>query len=156
MKIYIFSLLVLVCLSCERLSDDEHCYIDPSQYDLIIKSGRLCGWCGGQDSLIVTYDQTNYGWNDPCGDNDIFISEPTDSILFTELIDVLNFDAFRAINVNSCNVCADGCDDWIEITMDENTHYIQYGYSDSSLVKPIKPLIDKLTSLRSVYNPQPD
>lgn len=146
---------VILLGACEKEASSERCYIDPAKYDLVIKTGTMCGWCGGQDSMIITYERTNYGWDDPCGDKDIFKSEKTDSTAFLHLLQLLDFETFKSIEVNSCNVCADGCDDWIQIKLNGQSHYIRYGYADTAIVDPIKPFIQKLEEIKSAYTSHP-
>lgn len=62
----------------------------------------------------------------------------------------IDLDVFSSIHLNTCNVCADGCDKWISIRNGSFYHKIRYGYGDSAVVQPIKILVDKLDSLREV------
>jgi hypothetical protein len=68
-----------------------------------------------------------------------------------KLTGIIDFDEFNNIHLNTCNVCADGCDKWITIRNGSYSHTIRFGYQDSAAVQPIKPLVDKLDSLREVY-----
>ncbi|MFB6317141.1 hypothetical protein [Saccharicrinis sp. FJH54] len=155
MKIYGLLLLCLASLmACEKSSEGEYCYIDPNQYDIVIKTGTFCGWCAGADSLLITSEIINYGWKDPCDNNDIFKSFTTDSADFEELINLLNYDEFKLLDLNSCNVCADGCDTWIEILMDNKSHYIRFGYRDTTAIAPILPLVNKLSEIKASLHSQ--
>lgn len=112
----IFFVVVIFCLiivSCEDENDNE----------IIIKVGRECGWCGGADSLAITRYSSEYIFKNAC-------NEPppgekrmkTNSAEWNELLATLNWDTFKKVNVNTCALCADGCDTWIYIKNENETH----------------------------------
>jgi hypothetical protein len=60
----------------------------------------------------------------------------------------------KKITLNSCNVCADGCDDWIYFENGTGSHYIRFGKTDPKL-EPLKTFIDKLNVIKSQYSKAP-
>jgi hypothetical protein len=51
-------LLFLFGTSCE----------DEDSVEIVIKTGRDCGWCVGSDSLVITMFSSNYKFRSPCGE----------------------------------------------------------------------------------------
>lgn len=142
--------LLLLTASCEHKNENS----DDLNYEekgLIIKMSFACGWCGGADSLIITQDVTIYNYKDPCGDNDLSDKTNTKSEDWKELNELLNFDEFEAITVNSCDVCFDGCDTWISVKSDDYNHEIRFGHNDSVVIGTILPFIQKIGDIRSRF-----
>jgi hypothetical protein len=103
------------------------------------------------DSVIINENLINYRNMNPCGHNAysrVSLMEKSEWDKITGLIDL---DTFNSIHLNSCNVCVDGCDTWLTISNGSYSHTVRFGYGDSAAVLPIKPLVDKLDSLREAY-----
>lgn len=135
-------LFSIILISCEK---------NIEQTNLIITSGTACGWCAGTDSVTITQAKTIYKFNSPCDDNDLNITRTTDSKVWNRLIDNLEISSFNAINLNSCNVCADGCDTWISVNNEGKYHRIRYGYDDSDAIDKIRPFAEQLDSIRNSF-----
>jgi hypothetical protein len=60
-------------------------------------------------------------------------------------------DDFIKLNYNSCNICIDGCDEWIYMQNEESSHKITFGpgFKNDSINK----LQTKLKQLRTEFNP---
>jgi hypothetical protein len=127
--------------------------------DLNLKTTKLeisycsvCGWCAGGDSLHLTVDSTYFLKNKPCEEltnkKDILTNKKD----WNELLDLLDYEEFQKIDLNTCNVCADGCDSWITVTDGINSHTIRYGFADSSTIETIRPFVDKLAEIKAKVN----
>lgn len=150
MKKIFYTLLILASLlSC----DDDVLF----QNEITISSGYICGWCTGADSLVINIEKTHYSNFTSCSDNpDISITENTAKNKWDELLQCLDFEKFKKIELDECNFCADGCDMWISVTKGLETHKITYGYDDSLAVSSINPLINKIEEIKSHYRPSTD
>ena len=61
---------------------------------------------------------------------------------------IVDLDEFNSIHLNTCNVCVDGCDKWITIRNGPIPIQSVLDTRILLLIQPIKPLVDKLDSLR--------
>jgi len=57
----------------------------------------------------------------------------------------------RNLGLNSCNVCADGCDDWISYVNGSESHYIRFSNDDPKL-QTIQTFVDQLNVLKKQYS----
>lgn len=120
--------IVIVLFSGASCDDDEN-----DSQSLIIMTGKACGWCAGADSLMITNHKIRYGFSGVCGKPNKSITEKTQPKEWRELRASLNWDEFKNVNVNTCALCADGCDTWIRIQNGADSHYIRFtGYSWTS------------------------
>lgn len=108
----------------------------------------ICGWCAGGDSLLITQEMTYYEANKQCGEIINKEELETADADWNELIDLLDKEEFLKIDINTCNVCVDGCDTWITLNDGGNIHTIRYGYNDSLVIEPIRPFVDKLEEIK--------
>ena len=134
---------ILLCLvgvlSCEE--DDD------KPVDIVIKTGQECGWCVGADSLIITKLNSTYAYYNPCpGIEEKNLNANTDADEWNELLATLDWDEFNQVQVNTCALCADGCDTWISVEKDRKTHRIRFT-ENSTEIEPIRPFVEKLDSL---------
>jgi hypothetical protein len=118
---------------------------------LVIKTGESCGWCAGSDSLTLTEATTYYEYHPACGGKAKYKRTNTDTQRWNELLATLDVEKFLAIDVNTCNVCADGCDVTIYLRKDNITHQIRFGLGQSPETVPIKPFVDKLNAWREEF-----
>jgi len=137
--------VLLLCLyACACENENER-----NKGELTIIAGGICGWCAGIDSVVITKDLTSFEFAN-C-DSKISKSEATKESDWNELKNSLDLGEFREINLNTCYVCADGCDIWIEIRSASFSHRIRYGYNDSIAVSEIEPFLEKVHSIRRRY-----
>jgi len=119
---------------------------------LKISSGSICGWCAGGDSLVLTQGKYDFVAFNPCSEWVYIIrkSGALTSKQWSDLLSEFNYEEFSAVDINTCNVCADGCDNWIEIELNEQKHRISFGQShtDSVAIMSILPFIGKLNELK--------
>lgn len=144
MRQSILSFLLVLCLgtACEDDKNDSR--------KLLIMTGKVCGWCGGSDSLAINSHNLVYEFRGECGSPDKSIAEVTQSEEWRELRSALNWEAFKKIDVNTCALCADGCDTWIRIQNGVESHYIRFTES-SSETEPISIFAEKLKALHDEY-----
>ncbi len=140
LKIFVIG---IITFSCVNHDEKKPVLLD----GITIKIGQRCGWCAGYDSLILTKAESNYGYHPACAGKDKNEHEQTDANRWNALLDKLDFNTFKSINVNTCNLCADGCDTWISIQKDDDIHTIQFGYT-SPEIQSIKSFIDALDAWR--------
>lgn len=141
--IAIFTLSIYACTSPTLSSKSS----DNMQFAI----GRQCGWCAGKDSLTIDYSTTAYIYEAPCDDSDFNKKDKTNKADIDELVSLLDYEAFKQIEVNSCDVCFDGCDTWVWVKKDSDFHIIQFGASDSAKIQPILPFLTKLQSIRKKH-----
>ncbi len=140
--IFLFCLLFVSCqkpFQGHSLNEDH----------LRITLNKACGWCAPGDSLILTKPTTTYVYYpSSCSKEGPHITKATGTADWHELLNLLDLKKFNAINLNTCNICVDGCDEWITIQQKGSSHTIRYGSADAKELKEIKPFIDKLHQLR--------
>lgn len=145
-RILIFAVIVVVALACK----DEQLVSEKHFSDLTIKTGTICGWCARNDTLSISGNSVRYVNFTQC-DNSIPAIEKTAEIeaqTLDSLLMLLDYDEFKKIELNTCNVCFDGCDNWIEIHQGEESHYIRFTGNESDL-EPIKGFIERLNAIKS-------
>jgi hypothetical protein len=137
-------LAILLCLfgtSCEDEDNDE----------IVIKTGRECGWCVGYDSLVITEFSSNYKFRSPCDEPaDKEKSRKTNRAEWNDLLAALNWDDFKNVNVNTCALCVDGCDTWIYIENNHESHKIRFT-DNSTEIEPIRAFVEKLNALHEEF-----
>ncbi len=138
----IFILFLVLIISCESETEKPE----------MVTIGTICGWCAGSDSLVITKQKKTFTLAAICDRKEKRTSNLTTEREWDELIALYNQQKFEAINVNTCNVCADGCDTWIRVENGNFSHEIRFGgIQDSTILKPIKEFVEKLESLKSKY-----
>lgn len=147
MNIRILSFLFVlgIFFSCEEESVENEF--------VVIRAGTICGWCNKNDTLEIKGNLVRYVNYTQCQNANPSV-EKTGNILDSEidhLLANLNVEQLRKLEINTCNFCADGCDDWIYFENDKVSHYIRFSRDDESL-KSIKPFIDELFLIKSSYS----
>jgi hypothetical protein len=118
---------------------------------LVIKAGFMCGWGSGQDSLIISSKMIEYFYSVPANSQipDVNKARATTPAEWNNILNSINFNNFLNLNYNSCNICVDGCDEWISIKNDSKSHQIRFGLGFK--IDSIKPLQDILAQLRTEF-----
>jgi hypothetical protein len=82
---------------------------------LVIKAGYMCGWGSGQDSLIISSKMIQYVYSVPANSQipEVNKARPTTPAEWNNILNSINFNNFLNLHYNSCNICVDGCDEWI-------------------------------------------
>ena len=137
---FILILIIPFIISCSK-QDDEF----GGHGSFVIEYGTVCGWCAGEESVTVSVVKADYLRQIPCGDEEgtqnktIALSEEA----WNDIISSFDYSWFQTLDYNECNVCADGCDEFIKITNNASTHEIRYSPSTE---------IDGLNNLREKLN----
>jgi hypothetical protein len=120
--------------------------------DLIIKAGYACGWGSGQDSLVISKTTIKYAYYVPARSLTpvIKINRTVPDSEWREILNTVNLDDFVKLNFQSCNICVDGCDEWISVRDDNISHEIRFGKGLN--IEPISKLQNKLAQLRTEFN----
>jgi hypothetical protein len=118
---------------------------------LVIKSGFMCGWGAGQDSLVISSTMIKYVYSVPSNSQvpEIIKERPTTATEWNNILNSINLNNFLNLNYNSCNICFDGCDEWITVKNDSISHQIRFGMGLK--IDSIKPLQDILSQLRTEF-----
>jgi hypothetical protein len=129
----IFVLAVIFIFSNCKRSD-----LSPDA-DYIIKAGFACGWGSGEDSVLISRTSIRYVYYIPSKSHDPVINKTravSDSE-WTEILNDFNLQEFVKLNYQSCEICVDGCDEWISIKGDTTSHAIQFpkGFKIDSMSK---------------------
>ena len=150
MKYSIIYICLLFLINGCSFSDPEE---SKQIQDYIIKTGTVCGWCSKNDTLTINGNEINYKNYLQC--SNINPSSKKSGVLAQEnlnrLLSSLNFEEFKTIKLNSCNVCADGCDNWIYVSKGDEFHLIKYGGNEDDLNK-IKVFIEILDGIKKEYS----
>ena len=120
--------------------------------DLIIRAGFMCGWGSGEDSLVISQTKIKYVYSIPA-QSAIPIknkSRPVSESEWAEILKDVDLDNFLKLNYQSCNICFDGCDEWITIQDDKISHNIRFG--KGSQIDTISRLQNKLAELRAEFS----
>ena len=135
-------------ITCNKTENNLSIKDDTS---LVIKAGFMCGWGTGEDSLIISSTMIKYVYIVPARSlvPEINKARPTTTTEWNNILNSINFNNFLNLNYNSCNICVDGCDEWISIKNDSISHQIRFGLGFK--IDSIKPLQDILSQLRSEF-----
>ena len=147
-RIVFVLLLFSMFFSCADLSDENE-FGD----DFILKAGTVCGWCTVNDTLEIKGVEVRYVNYEQCN-NAVAAVDKKGKLLKSEIENLLDkFDEkeFKSIELNTCNVCVDGCDNWIYFENSKGSHYIRFGGSDKKL-EPIQMFIDQLFLIKESYS----
>lgn len=119
-----FGLVLLIFLFFVNCSQEENEIHD----DFVIEFGTVCGWCAGNESITVSNSTVNYQRIIPCGENQGTFnnSKMISADLWDDIVASFNYSYFLTLDYNECNVCVDGCDEFILITNNNKTHKITY------------------------------
>ena len=124
-KSILFLQILLLSFGC---SDNE----PEEQIDFTIKYGSECGWCAGQEYITISNLKVEYTRNIPCGENEgtTINSRNLSSEEWETITSSFDYSLYKTLEYNDCNVCADGCDEIIQITQNASTHELRYSFSD--------------------------
>jgi hypothetical protein len=135
--------LFVLCFSC----DDEKATRKTSQR-FLLKTGQACGWCEGADTLVITAEILQYDFTDPCdGPRSKHSEEPNTTEKWNALLAELDYEAFAEVNVNTCQLCADGCDTWISIQKNDMEPHVIRFVETSPEIEPVRGFVEKLHAL---------
>ena len=80
----------------------------------------MCGWGAGEDSLYISNTVIKYVYSVPAqsGLPKINKTRTTTEAEWVIILNSLDLNNFVKLDYNSCNICVDGCDEWIKIQDD--------------------------------------
>jgi hypothetical protein len=138
----VITLILLVSFSCKKTDDNS---------DLVTNAGFVCGWGAGMDSITITQKAIKYVSYIPARSTTPVVnkSRTVSESEWQEILDVVNTDDFVRLDYNTCNICVDGCDEWISVQNDRISHKITYGKGTS--IDTISGLQAKLAALRTEF-----
>jgi predicted transport protein len=147
-----FSMVIIsasiLLLSCEKSTVNQT--NDPQ---LVIKAGFDCGWGAGDETIEITKTSISYVFTVPSKSQQPKINKKrsvSDSE-WTEIQDDISMNDFVKLDYHTCNVCVDGCDEWIFIQNSGTSHKITFG--KGLKINSISKLQAKLAELRLEFNP---
>lgn len=143
-----FILLTALALGCQ----EEQLVTEGDLSKVVIKTGTICGWCSLNDTLTISGNAARYVNYTQCNNSTPAV-EKNDQIATSELetlLSQLDFEELKKLDLNSCNICFDGCDDWIYFDNGTESHYIRFTRNDPKL-QPIKDFVDQLNDLKTRY-----
>lgn len=148
-KITLFAISVIfMAFACQ----EDKLVPEKSQSDVVIRIGTICGWCSRDDTLTISGNSVRYVNFAEC--NNITPAVEKNGQLATSelesLLAKLDFNELKKLDLNSCNVCFDGCDDWLYFDNGSESHYIRFTSNDPKL-QPIKKFIDQLNAVKTQY-----
>jgi hypothetical protein len=157
MKTILFIFLIAgLLISCKKSeSNDSVSYSDPIDYsDLVIKSGYTCGWGSGTDSLLISKNIIKYVYYIPQQSQDpqIKVARAVSETEWGKIKNDINMNDFVKLTYHTCNVCVDGCDEWISIQDKDLLHKITFGYGYR--IDTISRLQETLSRLRAEFKKQ--
>jgi len=147
-KFLLIGVVFIVAFACTYDSLDDK----SSDSDLIIKTGTICGWCSVNDTLTITRNSVRYVNYANCSTSKPSVEKmgELNAAEFDALLAKLDFAELKKLDLNSCNVCFDGCDDWIYFRNGSEDHYIRFTRNDPKL-QPIQTFVDQLNAIKALY-----
>lgn len=97
-----------------------------------IKFGTACGWCAGEEYIVISCSEVLYERNIPCSDEKGIKnkSRKLNADEWSTIIESFDYGLFKTLEYTDCNVCVDGCDEIIKITDGDFAHELRYSVSD--------------------------
>jgi hypothetical protein len=144
---FVLPIIGLLLFGCEKNNSDD----TPDNSGLIIKSGFVCGWGNGTDTIEISKTTIRYVYYIPRQSQQPQISK-TRSVSASEWNEIrcaVNMKEFNKLTYNTCNVCVDGCDEWIFIQENKSFHKITFRFG--AKIDTISNLLTKLAQLRNEF-----
>jgi len=146
-RLFLSVILALALFACN--SGQDEVIQKSANQGLVIKTGTICGWCTINDTLVIRpglYKYVNYA---QCGNQPVIQKNgELDAEKLSNLLSKFDFGKFKEINLNTCNVCFDGCDEWILYENGADSHYISFSKGDPQL-EPIREFIELLNQIKA-------
>ncbi|MEQ8240723.1 MAG: hypothetical protein RIA69_16005 [Cyclobacteriaceae bacterium] len=148
--ILLLLLIFLVTLFTACNPTLEHLEKSGVSTEYFIETNQTCGWCGGTNYFNLTKGKATFSHDFACNENeDIPVKKLTITDKeWSDLISKLDFDAFQLINLNTCSVCADGCDTEITITKSGLTHSFTYSWLEAEELVEVSEFLVALEALK--------
>jgi hypothetical protein len=139
----------LLCFAGCKKTDNNALFYDSSS--IIINAGFYCGWGAGADSLFISRSEIKYLYYVPAESMlpKIIRSRSVPDTEWINIVNSIDLKDFIKLKYNSCNVCVDGCDEWISVQTDQISHQIRF--SKGLRIDTIYKLQNKIEQLRSEF-----
>jgi hypothetical protein len=148
--ILILSVFILF-LSCKKseVKSDSSQFINSG---FMIKAGFECGWGSGTDTIEISKTMIKYVYYIPSKSYipQFIKTRAVPDSEWTEIVNDVNYNDFEKLYYQSCDICVDGCDEWIFIKDEQLSHEIRF--SKGLRIESISKLQDKLAQLRAEFN----
>jgi len=146
--LFCIAFLLSVPFTCNRQEPEA----GVSDSETKITAGYVCGWGSGEDSLVITSGKVSYRFFVPASSSkpSVTVSRSLTAAEQEEIRNAVDFPTFSQLEYNSCNVCVDGCDEWIIIKYLRSTHEIRY--SKGQQINSISQLQSILLNFRKEFN----
>ncbi len=139
---------LMLLFSCAYDTIDKN-----SSSGIVIKTGTVCGWCSRNDTLTIHGNSVRYVNYINCSTVNPEIQKSgqitTDDL--ENLLSKLDFEKLKDVELNTCNVCADGCDSWLFVDNGTESHYIRFGGSEAEL-QPVQAFFYQLNLIKAQYS----
>jgi hypothetical protein len=145
MYIFFFSLLLGLITSCHNKNEN----ITVSA-DTVISTGAIHEWFGEGDSFTIKADKIFYHHfvlNENLEFTKQTLTFKRDWEELMGLLDKGNFQDIISTNGNGL----EGSDTWIYVKSGTNTYEIRFNSKDSTMIKGIRPFVDKLDAIKTKY-----
>jgi len=139
----ILIVIIAIFTGCKKTDDSS---------GLTIKAGFACGWGSGEDSLEISRNEIKYVYFVPSKSSSAMIrtSRSVSVSEWNEINEAFNMVEFSRLDYNTCNICVDGCDEWIYINDGRKAHNIRFTKGQG--IPEISKLQKKLDDLRAEFN----
>lgn len=141
LSIIVFVLFVSACANFKKRSNN----------DMVVHFNGACGWCAGSDSMYLNKSVETYSKPPVCNFKGVAYEYPAAPKNWEALVETFDMSKFKQIEMNTCAVCVDGCDDWVTVRQGNDVHTIRYSDIEHEALLPIKPFLEKLRSIREIY-----
>ena len=144
-----FSLFLSIPFTCARHDDQS-----AEGKEMRIEAGFACGWGSGEDSLMLESSGVKYSYYVPSSSPlpRISVSRAMTDSEWSEIEAAVDFTTFLKLDYNTCNICVDGCDEWITINRFEKAHSIRF--TKGQQIEGISALQDIIARYRNEFNKQ--
>jgi len=118
---FLFITVYITLGSCEKDSDS-------SNEIFMIEFGSECGWCAGKEYISISETTIKYVRTIPCDENQ-GVTQKSKSITtarWDSICSSFDYNKFKKLEYNECNVCVDGCDEIIKITQNRTEQQLRY------------------------------
>ncbi len=99
-----------------------------NQDNIVIQYGTECGWCAGTEYITLTGQTVTYERIVPCGEEKGTTKKSREliAIEWERILSLFDFQQFKKLKYNTCNICVDGCDEIIKLSVNGESHEIRY------------------------------
>jgi hypothetical protein len=108
-------------------------------------STKVCGWFPNYDSISIDSESLKY--YNYCMADKPAKEYPITCDEWSLLLSKLDVEAFGKLNINTCNICVDGCD--ISISVKDLNQYHRIKFGPNQIPATIKEFVDAIEILRT-------